>query len=361
MVLNRGDETMKMLEFMSTMRTMLEQSKRELLGNESKIIFLSDLHMGDRSSRDDFRHNADMVVDALYSRYLAGGWKLVLNGDVEELHKFKPRAIRVAYDELYGVFRNFDSGGRLVKIVGNHDLAMLLCDDHEFKLEHSLRLDRPDGSILAFHGHQSSKLFMKYNYLSDFIVRYVADPLKIKNADIPMTSKRRYKAERRIYRASKEMGIISIVGHTHRPLFESFSKYDTLRWNIETMLRRYSSESVEAKEKTAALIAVFSAEFKQLSKKERKSKVSRSLYEREELLVPCMFNSGCATGRSGFTAMEINGDEISLVYWTKAGSAKPYMEREALSRETLAGTAWTRYTVASDSLEYVMARSKLLS
>ena len=352
---------MKMLEFMATMKTMYEQARVETLGPSSKIVFMSDLHMGDRTSRDDFRHNADLVVDTLSGRYLADGWKLVLNGDVEELHKFPPAKIRAAYPDMYGLFESFEDRDGLVKILGNHDLGMLLYEDHGFKLEHALRLDRNDGSVLAFHGHQASKLFMKYNYLSDFIVRYVADPLKIKNADMPMTSKRRFKAERRIYRASKELGVVTIAGHTHRPLFESFSKYDTLRWNIETLLRRYSSEGPEAKERTASLIAVYSAEFKRLSKKERKSKVSRSLYEREELLVPCMFNSGCATGRNGYTAIEIEGDEISLVFWTRAGQARPYVEREALYRDDLAGTPWTRYTVARDSLEYVMARSRLLS
>jgi len=352
---------MQMIEFMATMKTLHDQARRQEIGPSSKLVFLSDLHMGDGSSRDVFRQNAGLVGDALASRYLAEGYTLVLNGDIEELYKFKPVAIRTAYGDLYGIYKSFDERGRLIKIVGNHDLAMLLYDDHGFTLDHALRLDRPDGSILAFHGHQSSKLFMKYNYLTDFIVRYVANPLKIQNAEVPMTSKRRYKAERRIYRASKELGIITIAGHTHRPLFESFSKYDTLRWNIESLLRRYASESPETREKTAALISVYAAEFKRLSKKERKGKVSRSLYEREELLVPCMFNSGCATGKSGFTAIEINCDEISLVYWTKAGVARPYIDREAQGREDLAGTAWTMYTVARDSLEYVMARAKLLA
>jgi len=352
---------MKMLEFMATMKTMYEQAKRESLDPSSRIVFLSDLHMGDRGSHDDFRRNADLVVDTLSSHYLADGWKLVLNGDVEELHKFKPASIRSAYPDVYGLFKSFDERAGLVKILGNHDLGLLLYDDHEFKLEHALRLDRHDGSVLAFHGHQSSKLFMKYNYLSDFIVRYIADPLKIRNAEMPMTSKRRFKAERRIYRASKELGVVTIAGHTHRPLFESFSKYDTLRWTIESLLRRYTAEAADEKERIASLITVYSAEFKRLSKKERGAKVSRSLYEREELLAPCMFNSGCATGRSGYTAIEIRGDAISLVYWTRSGQARPYIDREALCRDALAGTPWVRYTVATDSLEYIMARARLLS
>ncbi len=352
---------MKMIEFLATMRTMHQDARRESLDADSRIVFMSDLHMGNRGSKDDFKRNADLVEDSLSAFYLKGGWKLVLNGDVEELHKFKPAEIRLAYEDIYSLFKDFEARGDLVKIVGNHDLDLLLYDDYEFKLEHALRLDHRDGSVLAFHGHQSYDFFMKYNYLSDFIVRYIANPLQIKNDDIPMTSKRRFKAERRIYRAAKELGVITIAGHTHRPLFESFSKYDMLRWTIESLFRRYTSEGPEQKDRTAALISVYAKEFKRLTKKERKGKVSRSLYEKEELLVPCMFNSGCATGRSGYTAIEICGNEISLVYWTRAGEARPYVQRESVSSERLSGTPWMRYIIACDSLEYVMARARLLS
>lgn len=352
---------MKTIEFIATMRAMMERARRESLTADSRIVFISDLHMGDRGSRDDFRHNAELMAETLSGRYLAEGWKLVLNGDVEELHKFEPETIRSAYGDIYGLFRSFERGGGLVKILGNHDLGLLLRDDHEFRLEHALRLDRPDGALLAFHGHQASKLFMKYNYLSDFVVRYVADPLRIKNDEFPMTSKKRFKTERLVYRAAKELGVIAVTGHTHRPLFESYSKYDSLRWSIESLLRRYASEGPDERSGTAALLAVYSAEFKRLSKRERKSKVSRSLYEREELLSPCVFNSGCATARRGYTAIELTGDAISLVYWTTEGRAKAYVEREALYRDRLPGTPWLRYTVASDSLDYIVARSRLVS
>jgi UDP-2,3-diacylglucosamine pyrophosphatase LpxH len=352
---------MKMQEFMTTMRSLVDGARTRRLDGDARYVFLSDLHMGNRTSRDDFRRNEELVLGALTEHYLPQSWKLVLNGDIEELHKFQPKDIRAAYPELYECFGRFRDKDGLVKIVGNHDLGLLLHDSGEFPLDHALKLDAADGSILAFHGHQSYKFFMKYNYLSDFIVRYIADPLKIQNGELPMTSKRRFKAERRIYRASKELGMITVAGHTHRPLFESYSKYDSLRWNIESLLRQYTHAQGEEKERIVSLIEIYAAEFKRLSKKEKKNKVSRSLYEREDLLVPCMFNSGCATAQGGFTAIEIEHGDISLVYWSKEGSVRPYIEREALFKDRPEGTPWQRYTLAKDSLEYVFARIKLLS
>jgi len=305
---------MKAMDFLATMKDLVDAAPRRRLGPGARYVFLSDLHLGDRGPRDEFRGNAELVLESLSAKYLKDGWTLVLNGDIEELYKYRLATVRAAYPDLFGLFSAFAKDERLVKIVGNHDLALLAHERDDFPVDQALRLDGAQGTVLAFHGHQSSELFMRYNYLSDFLVRYLADPLAIRNADMPMSSKRRFKAERRIYRASKELGVVTIAGHTHRPLFESFSKYDSLRWTIETLLRRYAEESEEERERSARLIAVYSDEFRRLSKKERKRKVSRSLYEREELLVPCMFNSGCATGKNGYTVVEIEGDAIALAY-----------------------------------------------
>ncbi|TFG83218.1 MAG: metallophosphoesterase [Spirochaetales bacterium] len=352
---------MKLHEFLATMRTLVDEARTEKLTAESRIVFLSDLHLGNRFRGDDFRKNEDLVKGALSSFYLSHGWKLVLNGDVEELHKFKYHAIREAYPELYSIFGSFRDGGRLVKLVGNHDLALLAHEDGEFPLEQALRLDAETGTILAFHGHQSHRFFMKYNFVSDFIIHYIANPLRIPSVGKPVTSRRRYNAERRIYRVSKELGVVTIAGHTHRPLFESCSKYDSLRWNIESALRQYTLAVGGERERIESMIGIYVQEFNRLSRKERRRKLSRNLYERDDIRVPCLFNSGCAISRGGFTAIEIEGPDISLVYWTREGNARPYIEREALFRDRPEGTPWQRYTIARDSLEYVFARLKLLA
>ncbi len=351
---------MKTEEFKESLKLLNESARKEILEDDSKIVFMSDFHMGDGSSYDDFLPNKQLVQDALRRFYYPGGWKLVLNGDIEELHKYSLGAIRKAYPELYGIFGEFQSQGRLRKLVGNHDHALHTLQHGEFELYDAIRFERGQDTLLVFHGHQSNNLYVKYLSISDFLVRFFVAPLKIRNRDKSVDSKRRFRAERRIYGASKDAGIVSVTGHTHRPLFESYSKYDTLRWTMETLLRQYAMAPEAEKKDIVTRIGIYSAEFKRLTRSEKKQKISQSLYEKEEMVLPCIFNSGCATGRGGFTAIEIEKGNISLVHWSKDGNSKPYLERQMASRYLLAGTPWCRYTLDSDSLEYVFAKVRML-
>ncbi|MBP7262869.1 MAG: hypothetical protein KBB32_01755 [Spirochaetia bacterium] len=126
------------------------------------------------------------------------------------------------------------------------------------------------------------------------------------------------------------------------------------------MLRRYTLADETGKSELSQLISIYADEFRRLGKRDRTRKVSRSLYEREALLYPCMFNSGCLTGRGGFTAIEIVDGTIALVYWARDGAARNYVEKEAQLKERASGTPWIKYTIASDSLDYVFARIQLL-
>ncbi len=351
---------MKNEEFKESLSLLKESARRESLDADSKIVFMSDFHMGDGSGRDDFRANGRLVSDALALYYYPEGWKLVLNGDIEELHKFSPGAIRKAYPELYEMFGKFQALGRLRKLVGNHDHALYALQQDEFPLYDALRYERGEDTLLVFHGHQSNNLYVKYISISDFLVRFLVAPLKIRNGDKSITSRRRFRAERRIYGASKDAGIVSITGHTHRPLFESYSKYDNLRWTMENLLRQYANSPEELKKDIVARIGIYSSEFKRLTRSEKKLKISQSLYEKEEIVLPCIFNSGCATGHGGFTAIEIENGNISLVHWTKDGNSKPYLDRQLASRRLLGGTQWCRYTLGTDSLEYVFAKVRML-
>jgi len=346
-------------EFFVSLKEMASAAEHIPLNHSSKIVIISDLHLGDGTSRDDFLRNEAKVMESLRHWYLPKDYLLVLNGDVEDLHKAAPARIAAEHAEFYRLLDDFSSKGSLKKIVGNHDLGLLLRKDPDYPVQHALRLEWRGRSLLVYHGHQASTVFMKHNYLSHFIVRYLANPLRIKNADVPMTSRRRFKAERRIYRASRKLGIISITGHTHRPLFESQSKYDTLRYKVETLIRRYITAADEDKPEIAELVGIYSAELRRLTRRDKK-KMSRSLYESEDALMPCLFNSGCATGKTGFTAIEIENGAISLVYWSDGRKTRPYVDREALSKDVLEGFPWVRYVLNRDMLDYVMARTELL-
>jgi UDP-2,3-diacylglucosamine pyrophosphatase LpxH len=351
---------MNFSDFLGSFREFLDDSPRLPIGEDSRCVFLSDLHMGDGGESDDLRPNRELALTLLSRWYLERGYTLILGGDIEDLQKFKQTAIRRAWRELYAVFDAFAAQGALWKLVGNHDLALLREKEPAYPLHHGLRLEFGDRSLFCFHGHQASKLFAKYMYISDFVVRYLGKPMKFKNASISSDSRQKFKAERRIYRASKKLKIISICGHTHRPLFESLSKYDSLRWSIEELLREYPSGSKDRKERIARLVSLYRSECERLGRPELRWGLSRSLYEEKSLLIPCVFNSGCATGKHGITAIEIEGSQISLVHWAKDGSPRPYLLEEALSREGIEGSAVSRYLLKRADLHYVFARIDLL-
>jgi UDP-2,3-diacylglucosamine pyrophosphatase LpxH len=326
----------------------------------SRYVFLSDLHMGDGGESDDLRPNRELATTVLARWYLERGYTLILGGDIEDLQKFKHDAIRDAWAGMYEIFDAFLARGALWKLVGNHDLALLREKEHPYPLHHGLRLEYGHRTLFCFHGHQASRLFAKYMYISDFVVHYLAKPLKFKNASISGDSRQRFKAERRIYRASKQLGIVSICGHTHRPLFESLSKYDSLRWSIEELLRDYPSSSDEGKAKIAQLVDLYRGECERLGKVDLKWGLSKSLYEEKSLLIPCVFNSGCATGKHGISAIEIEGGRISLVHWAKEGKVRPYLLEEALLKDGIEGTDFSRYLLKQADLDYVFARIDLL-
>jgi UDP-2,3-diacylglucosamine pyrophosphatase LpxH len=351
---------MKFSDFLDGFREFLEASPVLPIDDDSRYVFLSDLHMGDGGESDDLRSNRELATTVLARGYLERGYTLILGGDIEDLQKFKQGAIRKAWGELYEIFDAFAARGALWKLVGNHDLALLREKEHRYPLHHGLRLERKGRTLFFFHGHQASRLFARYLYISDFVVRYLAKPFKFKNTSISGDSRQRFKAERRIYRASKKLRLVSVCGHTHRPLFESLSKYDSLRWSIEELLREYPSASPDRRARIAGLVDLYGSECSRLGKAELRWGLSKSLYEEKALLIPCVFNSGCATGKHGMTAIEIEGGRISLVHWAKEGSARPYLLEEALLKDGIEGTSASRYLLKQADLDYVFARIDLL-
>lgn len=351
---------MKMKEFLSSLSTLAASAERVAIDDDTRLVFLSDLHLGDGTAGDDGQRNAPLLEAALGSWYEPRGYGLVLNGDVEELHKFPLRSIVAAHRGLYELFDRFAARGALRKIVGNHDLGLLAEKDYPYRLEHAVRYEWKGRPLLAYHGHQASRFFVDFNYLSDFIVRWLANPLRIRNAEIPLTSRRRFKTERRVYRGSRRLGLVSIIGHTHRPLFESLTKYDRLRHALETLLRRYSLAEAGEREALSRTIDAYATEFSRISSTRRGADAGRSLYAEKDALLPCLFNSGCATGRHGATALEIAAGRIALVHWTRAGTERPYIAAEAVGSEDLPGTPYRHWVLAEEPLDYMFARLELL-
>ncbi len=209
------------------------------LTDSDRWVIFSDLHMGDGGSTDDFKDNADLFIKALRDHYLKKNFSLILNGDVEELQRFSLNKIIKRWPQVYEVFTEFHEKFQLLKTIGNHDIELPSISDnpHPYELLEAFKFHYKEDDLFIFHGHQASKKFQSHNHIIGLTLRYLANPLGIKNYSVAHDSKKQYNIEKRTYSYSAYSKIASIIGHTHRPLFESMHKVERLKYKIEQMCR----------------------------------------------------------------------------------------------------------------------------
>jgi hypothetical protein len=121
----------------------------------------------------------------------------------------------------------------------------------------------------------------------------------------------------------------------------------------------YPRSEGERKKEIAGEIRSLRREMENLTSARKRERKTQSLYGDSTFLVPCLFNSGCATGKHGITTLEIEGGNISLVYWTLDPGNKPFMKADAQQLE-YGGETLHRYIIQKESLDAVFARIKLL-
>jgi predicted phosphodiesterase len=366
----------------ATLQGLFDSSPILTLSNADKLVVLSDLHLGDGSSRDDFLSNGGLLEQVLRRYYLANDFSLVLNGDVEELQRFPFDAILRRWEALYGLFRQFSERRAFYRIVGNHDEALWRYSAGvlDQPLLASLRLSFGADTIFIFHGHQATIFFERFNDVSGFFLRHFANRLNIRNIPAHYESTKRYRTEHRVYAFSSARKIVSIIGHTHRPLFESLSKIDTIKFRIEQLCHDYPAVSPRAREAIEKVVQGYKVELEHLWEKDRRDGMRSGLYN-EQLSVPCLFNSGCAIGKRGVTAIEIADAQISLVHWFDRRRSDRYLADPGKGRQAnrravkgaggfpvdgvgatrLEDTEFYRTVLKTDRLEYVFSRIRLLA
>jgi UDP-2,3-diacylglucosamine pyrophosphatase LpxH len=345
-----------------TLQKLLDEAPRVPLTAADRIVILSDLHLGDGGPRDDFRQNAVLVQDVLRHYYLDAGYSLVLNGDIEELQRFRYESIRASWESVLSLFDEFRRRTALHRIVGNHDEALpgIPKARDAGPLLDSLRFTFDGNTIFVFHGHQATIFFERFNGLSGFFLRHVANTLRIPNFPVMYESRKKYLTEHRVYAFSSSRKVVSIIGHTHRPLFESLSKIDTLRFRIEQLCRDHPSVSPRARAAIETAIASYRRELERLWEKDRENGLRSSLYN-ERISVPCLFNSGCAIGKRGVTAIEIANGEIALVHWFDRTRGERHMSEDGRAAQRLGTTDYYRAVLKQDRLQYVFTRIRLLA
>jgi UDP-2,3-diacylglucosamine pyrophosphatase LpxH len=324
------------------------------LARGERVVVFSDLHLGGGGRRDDFLPNGELLAAALRDYYLPGRFTLVLNGDVEELQRFHLPQIRRQWTGFYALLEEFARRGRLERLVGNHDAELAVLGDPypAPRLLESLRLVRGKESLLLFHGHQASLLQTHFLGLIAVLLRYVANPLGIRNWSVARSNRRRFRVERRVYAFARGERQVVLIGHTHRPLFESLSKLDALRFRIENLCRQIPSAAGGRRPALERELALRKQELEQLLAR-RGRDPGGSLYD-WPLLVPCLFNSGCCIGKRGITGLEIADGSIALVHWFDRS-------RSRHTGQALAGTPYYREVLEKEPLDYLFTRVRLLS
>jgi predicted phosphodiesterase len=337
-------------------------SRQITLRDDDRYVIFSDLHMGNGGKRDDFVHNAPIFRTAMERYYLGKDFDLIMNGDIEELHKFLIRSIANSWSDMYGIFKEEEDRGGLLKIQGNHDSERwLLGHRYPIKTEYrnGLIMNYKGGNIFLLHGHQAGLRHDRLESLTHYMLKYGARPLAINNFAVSRNATRKYLIERRLYNFAKGRKIMTIMGHTHRPLFESQSKVDYLKFKIEQMLREYPHAGVDEKGVIEGRMRIYRDELTEIMKNRRKEDFMESLYH-DGPVVPCLFNSGCAVGKRGVTALEIENGEISLVYWFDQNRSQKYFNFNGYSPEKVHGNIY-RVRLKNEQLKYIFSRIRLLS
>jgi hypothetical protein len=213
------------------------------------VALFSDLHIGDGSGHDDFKRNAHILESAARDYYYRKGYRLVLNGDIEEALRFRLPRIYRQYPSLYTLFDRYRDDGRLIKLPGNHDERQDL--DDRYPLHDAIRFEYqedPRHTVFVYHGDLADTWNYRSRAPTRWILRHLANLTPIRNFYRDYRSIFRLETEENIYMFSVVQQIASIIGHTHRPLFETLSKADYLKCKINALVAEYRTAKSERRE-----------------------------------------------------------------------------------------------------------------
>jgi predicted phosphodiesterase len=331
------------------------------LGPDAQLVVFSDLHLGNGGKDDDFRKNADLFLAVLRRHYLEKRYLLALNGDIEELARFSPASIAGRWSDVYLAWQEFAARGALFKMVGNHDLGLQRRrpGDLPFPVAESLRVEIGEKRLWLFHGHQVSHLNWAFQTLGVLFLRWLLHPLGFGNYTVARSSRRRFNVEKRAYAYARTRKLLAVIGHTHRPLFESLSRLDTVKVEIENLCRLYPQAPAGQQPELRLKLACLKKEHAELQRRDRRPGRSENLYHDGPLL-PCLFNSGCGIGRNGITAIEVDGRRARLVYWFDRRRSEKFIEAEGYEPQRLADTDYYRVVLKEEDLDYIFTRINLL-
>jgi UDP-2,3-diacylglucosamine pyrophosphatase LpxH len=306
-------------------------------GSDVRWVIFSDHHRGRKDGADDFAICEPTYLEAL-EYYNIEAFTLCLLGDVEELWENHILQVLGPYKKVMEKEKEFYDDKRFYRIWGNHD------DDWRFAAEiekylgwmfkripvyESIILELSEDSscrdILLVHGHQGTLNSDRFAWISRIFVRIiwrnVQRLFKIPLSTPSNNTKLKSEHDQAMYQWADSEDRVLICGHTHQPVFMSYTHADELRIKIRLLRSKLEDEPSEALEmelnETHQLLeTVLSAGGEPMKMESPK---------------PFYFNSGCCSFSDGdITGIEIADREIRLVKWCNGN-----YERKILGRTKL--------------------------
>lgn len=230
---------------MFTDRRLTEAYKKarvEEFDENSKYIFFSDIHRGNGSISDEFTRNRNTFLHAL-NYYYNNGFTYIEAGDGDEMLEYSDFTYtKNAHDKVFDLIKKFFDDDRLIKLYGNHDIALknpkfveknYYTNYDEYTEEFFdflkglkpveslvLRYKKTGQEILTVHGHQGdapNDQFAFFTMLSlKFFWRFLHG-FGIRNPSSPVKNvTKRHKIEKNFGKWIKKNKMMLICGHTHR-------------------------------------------------------------------------------------------------------------------------------------------------
>lgn len=289
----------------------------------ARWIIFSDHHRGSKDGADDFAVCEDTYLKAL-DHYHQKEYNLCLLGDVEEFWENNPLSVMTSYMKVLQSERRFFVQGRLQRIWGNHDddwriaapVSKYLGEIFpKIQVHESLILELKEGDVsremLLIHGHQGTFDSDRWAWLSRLFVRFIwrniqrlfKVPLSTPSNNIKLKSMH----DKAMYEWADHHDRVVISGHTHHPVFMSYTHADRLKKEMEGLQGLHHESPCEETERAISLLE------EQIDKIEIEE--GRSVIKSKPK--PLYFNTGCCSFADGdITGIEIAQGEIRLIKWT---------------------------------------------
>ena len=283
---------------------------------KDKFIILSDQHKGARDSADIFARSSKNHLAAL-DHYDREAFTYINLGDSEELWGNLFLSVKKHNKATFEAERRFIKRNAFVKVFGNHDLywdndplaavSLMQVYGSAIPIYEGVILqsvvNNKTLNIFMTHGHQGD-LQSDGNWFSKWFVSNIWGPTQAFLAINPNTSANNQQLKtdhnRLMYEwSSKRTNTLLITGHTHQPVFRSFTE-------LETIYEKFAKARADNNDELV----------KQLEAKITALQLNGAVIPDFNGYLDTYFNTGCCCFDDGdITGIEIEDEYIRLIKW----------------------------------------------